>query len=139
MIENVQTKKKRGRGRHGPNRKTSISETLSSMSEERTQTESDSQVTKSSKKNRSCTVKTVPDKKKPPRAPMLPKTIEVEERRPKSNDACSFPKTSNYQNRDIYVNVKKLTSNVRKIETLTQQEKQELMRLRSIELQKFHE
>ena len=37
----------------------------------------------------------------------------------KINDACNFPKTLSYQNKDIYVDIKKLTSNVRKIETLT--------------------
>ena len=48
---------------------------------------------------------------------------ELDRIKSKINDACSFPKTLNYQNKDIYVDVRKLNSNVRVIETLTHSEK----------------
>jgi hypothetical protein len=94
MIEKVQTKKNALKGRNnGPKRKASMSETFSSVSEERTQTESDSQITKSSR-TKSCTVKTMAEKKRKPPKEIPP---EPEEKRgSKSNDACSFPKTLNY-------------------------------------------
>jgi hypothetical protein len=77
-------------------------------------------MTKSSK-NKNCVIKTL-DAKKPPKPKVLsPKgdSDEIQLIKSKINDACNFPKTLNYQNKDIYVDVKKLTSNVRKIETLT--------------------
>jgi len=77
-------------------------------------------MTKSSK-NKNCIIKTL-DAKKPPMPKVLsPKedSDELQLIKSKINDACNFPKTLSYQNKDIYVDVKKLTSNVRKIETLT--------------------
>jgi uncharacterized protein YnzC (UPF0291/DUF896 family) len=62
----------------------------------------------------------------------------VEQIKDKINAACKFPKAMSYQDKDIYVDVKKLTSTVRKIETLTKEEKQELQNLKNLELQKFH-
>lgn len=113
MINQVQTKKKKKKS--GP--KSFVSDTVSSLSDERAITESSSQMNKSLR-NQSCVIMS----KKPPVAKSVQaKNLdEMTIIKSKINDACNFPKTLSYQNKDIYVDVKKLTSNVRKIETLTQ-------------------
>tara|TARA_B110001450_G_C17194888_1_gene308902 strand:+ start:181 stop:336 length:156 start_codon:yes stop_codon:yes gene_type:complete len=45
----------------------------------------------------------------------------------KKSDPCAFPKTMNYQNKDIHINVKRLMSKVKTIESLS---KEDLLKLK---------
>jgi hypothetical protein len=47
------------------------------------------------------------------------------------NDACTFPKTNSYIHKEMYVDVKKLMSKGRVIESLTKEEKNQLANMKA--------
>ena len=50
---------------------------------------------------------------------------------------CAFPKTMNYQNKDIHINVKRLMSKVKTIESLSKEDLLKLKQLKEKEIEKF--
>ena len=55
----------------------------------------------------------------------------------KKSDPCAFPKTMNYQNKDIHINVKRLMSKVKTIERLSKEDLLKLKVLKEKEIDKF--
>ena len=55
----------------------------------------------------------------------------------RKSEPCNFPKTMSYQNKDIHINVKKLMSKVKTIESLTKEDLFKLKGLKEKEIQRL--